>query len=256
MLFLLILAFIVAGVLAMPEVRGWAGEKVTSAGLWHALDEAIYRRIDNLIVPSSNGTTQVDHILVSVYGVFVIETKNMKGWIYGSANEDTWTQVLFKEKHKFQNPLRQNYRHTRCLGEYLGVDHKVFRPIVWFIGDCTFKTVMPSNVLSSGLIPYLKSVTDRCLTGQQVDEIEQVLRALKDNPVASRAEHLQSLEQRYESMTACPRCGAPLRQTTARNGPRAGDDFLACSRFPACRYTRDLAPAEQSRGRGSRNGIV
>ncbi len=247
MLVLLILAIIIAGVLTMPAVRGWIGEKVTTVGLWGALDKEAYRRIDDVIVPASNGTTQVDHIVVSVYGIFVIETKNMKGWIYGTADQDTWTQVLGREKHRFQNPLKQNYRHTRCLSEYLGLDHALFRPIVWFVGNCELKTVMPPNVLDSGLAPYLKSFTDRCLTEQQVDEVEHALRVLKNNPVASRAEHVQSLEERHQSTTTCPRCGAPLRQRTARRGPQQGSDFLACSRYPACRYTRNLGQANQLR---------
>ena len=66
------------------------------------------------MVPSRNGTTQIDHILVSAYGIFVIETKNLKGWIFGSAENATWTQVLAGKKYPFQNPLKQNYRHTRC----------------------------------------------------------------------------------------------------------------------------------------------
>jgi hypothetical protein len=197
MLLLLVLVIIVAAVLALPEVRGWIGEKTTSLGMSLSLDEEIYRRIDNLIVPSRGGTTQIDHILVSPFGIFVIETKNMKGWIFGSANQGTWTQVLFKEKHVFQNPLRQNYRHTRYLSEYLCLDHSLFQSIVWFIGDCTFKTPMPSNVLNSGLVPYLKGFTDRRLTNGQVTEIAKSLRALKENPVATGSEHVRSLQERH-----------------------------------------------------------
>jgi restriction system protein len=69
-------------------VKGWIGEKVTSAGMWAFLDKDIYRRIDDVIVPASNGTTQIDHVIVSVYGIFVIETKNIKGWIFGSPGND------------------------------------------------------------------------------------------------------------------------------------------------------------------------
>jgi len=201
MLVLFTLVIIGIAVLALPEVRGWVGEKITTVGVWLFLDKATYRRIDNVIVPAADGTTQIDHILVSVYGVFVIETKNMKGWIFGSPDQDSWTQVIFKAKHTFQNPLRQNYRHTRCLSEYLRVDHALFHSVVWFIGDCTFKTPLPANVLSSGLVAYLKGFTHPCLTAQQVNEVFQALRTLKDNPVASRRDHLQSLEDRHDPAT-------------------------------------------------------
>jgi restriction system protein len=98
-------------------IKGWLGEKTTTFGMWIHLDDDVYHRIDNLIVPASNGTTQIDHVLVSVFGVFVIETKNIKGWIFGSPEQDKWTQVLFGKKYHFQNPIKQNYRHTRCLSE-------------------------------------------------------------------------------------------------------------------------------------------
>jgi hypothetical protein len=239
-LFVLVLILLVVSVLALPEVRGWMGEKTTTVGMWLSLDEEVYRRIDNLIVPSRGGTTQIDHILVSVYGIFVIETKNMKGWIFGSAENDRWTQVLFGRKRQFQNPLKQNYRHTRSLAEYLHLDHRVFHSVVWFIGDCTFKTEMPENVLDSGLSPYIEQFSGRCLTEQQVAEIERTLRALKENPVATKNEHLRSLRDRHESWTECPRCGAPLEQQIAKRGPRAGKPFLGCSRYPACKYIRNL----------------
>jgi hypothetical protein len=239
MLLLFALVLILAAGLALPAVRGWVGEKTTSLGMRLVLDADTYRRIDNVIVPSWNGTTQIDHIVVSVYGIFVIETKNLKGWIFGSAEDDTWTQALFGTKYRFQNPLKQNYRHTRCLAEYLHLDHRAFHSVVWFIGDCTFKTVMPKNVLDSGLTGYIESFSARCLTDEQVNASERTLQALKDNPFATRSGHLRSLQERHESATACPRCGAPLTQRMAKRGPRAGSPFLGCSRYPACRYLKN-----------------
>jgi len=135
----------------------------------------------------------LDHVLVSVYGIFVIETKNMKGWIFGSKDNERWTQTFGNKKYSFQNPLRQNYRHTKCLSEYLGLDHRLFHSVVWFIGECTFKTEMPPNVLASGLTSYIKEFTGCCLTEGQVTDIEHRLRELNDSPVATRSEHVHSL---------------------------------------------------------------
>jgi restriction system protein len=157
MFLLFVLVVIVAAVLALPQVPGWIGEKTTTVGMRLRLDAEAYRQINNGIVPSRNDITQIDQILVSVFGVFVIETKNMKGRIFGSAEDDTWTQMLGGRKHQFQNPLKQNYRHPRCLAEYLHLDHRVFHSVVWFIGDCTLKTPMPENVLASGLSGYIKN---------------------------------------------------------------------------------------------------
>ena len=67
--------------------EGWFGEKKTQVKLWFSLNKELYRRFHDVIIPSSNGTTQVDHILVSPFGLFIVETKNLKGWIYGSETQ-------------------------------------------------------------------------------------------------------------------------------------------------------------------------
>jgi restriction system protein len=87
-------------------IKGRLGEKITAFGLWLKLDPRVYRRIHNVILPGRNNTAQIDHVIVSIYGLFVMETKNMDGWIFGSAQQETWTQQFFKKKFKFQNPLR------------------------------------------------------------------------------------------------------------------------------------------------------
>jgi restriction system protein len=219
--------------------KGWLGEKTTTFGMWFFLDENIYHRIDNIIVPAHDGTTQIDHVLISVYGVFVIETKNLKGWIYGSANDRQWTQNLFGKKFHFQNPLHQNYRHTKCLSEYLGLDHNLFRSVVFFISECEFKTEMPDNVVNAHLGRYFKKFTQPCLTVEQVKDIGGKLLPLKAGHSITKAEHLHSLEVRHESMN-CPKCGGQLKERTAKHGANAGGRFFGCSNHPRCKYTRNI----------------
>ena len=77
-------------------LKGWIGELKTGFNLWAGLDKKLYRRFHDIIIPSSHGTTQIDHILVSPFGIFVVETKNYKGWIYGSEDQSTWIQVIYK----------------------------------------------------------------------------------------------------------------------------------------------------------------
>ena len=80
--------------LKTPWFKGWFGEAIVNLLALLLLDKNRYHRINNVTLPSENGTTQIDHIIVSVYGVFVVETKNMKGWIFGSADQSTWTQKI------------------------------------------------------------------------------------------------------------------------------------------------------------------
>lgn len=222
-------------------LKGWVGEQITCLGMWMFLDKRIYRRVQGVILPTTRGTTQIDHVLVSPFGVFVIETKNMKGWIFGRENDEKWTQVLFGRKYRFQNPLRQNYRHTKCLAEFLKLEHSLFHSIVFFIGDCRFKTPMPANVMSSGLASYIKSFRQPRLGSDRISAIDSTLKASKVNPDLSLRVHLASLKSRHGSTTACPRCGGHLEQKVARRGRSPGHSFLGCSRYPACEFTRDLA---------------
>ncbi|MGR5279715.1 nuclease-related domain-containing protein, partial [Vibrio rotiferianus] len=87
-----------------------------------------------------------DHIVVSKYGIFVVETKNMKGWIFGSARQRQWTQKIYRHSSKFQNPLHQNYKHIKALETLLGCSEEHLHSVIVFIGDSTFKTEMPPNV--------------------------------------------------------------------------------------------------------------
>ncbi len=224
----------------MSRLRGWLGEKITMFGMWLFLDKKVYRRFHDVIVPTSNGTTQIDHLVVSPFGLFVIETKNFKGWIFGSEDQPRWTQSLYGKKFSFQNPLRQNFRHTKCVEEYFELDPTVLHSIVFFIGECTFKTPMPSNVLRSGLSSHIRSYQQVLLSDAEIDRIMLAIRSLKDNRLLNHRSHMKSLQERHSSTTKCPRCGAELVTRMTKSGVNAGSTFLGCSEFPKCRYTKKV----------------
>lgn len=81
------------------------------------LDPEYYKIINDVLLPSSGNTktTQIDHIVVSNFGIFCIETKDYSGWIFGRATDEYWTQVLYHEKYRFYNPMRQNYAHVKSV---------------------------------------------------------------------------------------------------------------------------------------------
>ncbi len=220
-------------------VKGWFGEKITAVGLLSKLDKDIYHAIHDVIIPAPDGTTQVDHVLVSKYGLFVIETKNIRGWIYGDTQNDRWTQNVYGKKSQFQNPLKQNYRHTKCLAEFLKIDHGLIRSVVFFIGDCEFKTPMPSNVLNQGLSSYIEKFTQECLKKNKVKEIKDRLLALKQDKSLNHRTHLASLRERHDLATTCPKCGAQLIERIAKQGSHAGNTFVGCSNYPRCNYLRE-----------------
>lgn len=106
-------AIMLLSILKSPWVKGYIGELLVRLFAHWQLDEQTYHRLHNVTLTTPDGTTQIDHVFLSPYGIFVLETKNIKGWIFGSEQQSQWTQKLYKRSFKFQNPLRQNYKLNR-----------------------------------------------------------------------------------------------------------------------------------------------
>ena len=225
--------------------KGWLGEAQGALAHLLFLDRSVYHTLNNVTLATANGTTQIDHVIVSRHGIFVIEAKNMKGWIFGNERDPQWTQSFTRAKFRFQNPLHQNYRHTRALADFLQVDHDKFHSVVMFWGEATLKTDMPPNVLTRGYTAYIKSKREVLFSDEEVAEMTEALTSGRlPKGRATRKAHLESLQNRHESTTTCPKCGGALVQRSARSGPNAGKPFLGCSTFPKCRFTRPVPPAE------------
>lgn len=218
-------------------ISGWFGE--VQGSLAHLfLDSDTYFKLNNVTIPTSNGTTQIDHLIVSKFGIFVVETKNMKGWIFGGEQDRQWTQSLFGKKYRFQNPLHQNYRHTRALSQFLGIEHDKIYSVVMFWGDCKLKTPMPSNVLTHGYLSYFKSRSQVIFSDE---EVQQLVAAINNGMLpqtwGTRQRHVADLKERFSSTTTCPKCGNALVLRIAKSGQNAGSQFYGCCKFPSCRYT-------------------
>jgi len=115
-----------------------------------------FHLLNNITIPFQGGTTQIDHVLVSTKGVFVIETKHYSGWIFGSEKSDQWTQVLYRIKSRFQNPIHQNYRHVKAIQQMLDfLPKEQIHSIVVFSGSATFKSSIPNGVIYLSQLVYL-----------------------------------------------------------------------------------------------------
>jgi hypothetical protein len=117
----ILVAFLIS--LKLAYWKGKFGERLVYRNL-KKLDSKKYKVLSNLLLPSDGNTptTQIDHIVVSNFGIFCIETKAYKGWIFGNINDQKWTQVIFNHKERFYNPFRQNYAHIKALESALGTD--------------------------------------------------------------------------------------------------------------------------------------
>jgi hypothetical protein len=224
----------------MSHFKGWFGEFCTRIGLWLRLNSRTYRQFHNVVVPTSNGTTQIDHLIVSPYGLFVIETKMMNGWIFGSEQDSQWTQKFYKKSFRFQNPLRQNHRHLCCLEECLQVPRDRMHSIIFFIGDAELKTPMPGNVLTHGLSSHIRRHREPLLSEQEVERIIAAIQGLKRDRSLNHTAHMASLTERHSSTTRCPKCGSELIERRSKKGDNPGSTFLGCKSYPRCRFTKPL----------------
>ena len=113
-----------------PRRKGARGEALVARRLREGLP-AGYLVLNDVYLPLADGTTtQIDHVVVSQFGIFVVETKTYAGWIFGDERSAQWTQTIYRKKSRFQNPLRQNYRHICALADNLGIDRSYFQSVI------------------------------------------------------------------------------------------------------------------------------
>jgi len=189
----------------LPEIKGRIGEKHVRKGLIKSLDETKYNIINDVTLPlEDGGTTQIDHIVVSNFGVFVIETKNMSGWIFGNEHQAKWTQTIQRSKYPFQNPLRQNYKHTKTLAHLLNMPHEQFHSVVVFTSNAELKTKMPNNVGHlKGMMLYIKSFDEEVSDNQTKLEIISLVQSIKlKQGRTTNKQHVKYLKEEHESRAA------------------------------------------------------
>lgn len=159
-----------------------------------------YHLMNNVTLRVRDGTTQVDHILVARCGIFVIETKNYKGWIFADPKHANWTQVLFRRKFRFQNPMFQNYKHLCAVQDALDfLPRDAIKSVVVFTGDAEFKTAMPEGVYSiARFIDHLQHQRQDVLSLNRVQfcvgRLESTRLALTRE---TDVEHVQNLRRRH-----------------------------------------------------------
>jgi ribosomal protein L37AE/L43A len=237
--FLIPIAFL-AFVLKSPWFKGIIGEFMVNLAAKLLLDKAKYHLLKNVTLPTDDGTTQIDHIIISKYGIFVVETKNMKGWIFGSPNQKVWTQQIFKHKSKFQNPIHQNYKHVKTLESLLELKEGQIFSVIVFVGNSTFKTDMPENVTyAGGYIRYIKSKEQELLSTSQVNQIIQQIEtgrlvpSFKTNK--EHVKHVNNIIAEKQNKKLCPKCGRGMVIRKAKQGSNKGNSFWGCTNFPKCR---------------------
>ncbi len=126
--------------------------------------------------------------------------KDYKGWIFASPTHETWTQVLFRLRFNFQNPIFQNKRHVRAVQSLLDfLPPETIRSIIVFTGESQFKTETPQGVIPiSQLVGYLRAQTEEVMSLNRVQfcvgRLETARLAISGE---TDVEHIRSLQQRH-----------------------------------------------------------
>lgn len=232
-------------------IRGKAGEYRIAKRL-STLPEELYKVLHNVILPTTDGiTTQIDHIVVSRFGIFVIETKTYSGWIFGNAYQPQWTQCRgwgrYAKKSYFQNPIHQNWRHICTLADLLHLPPESFHSVVAFCGNAELKTEMPANVLyGSKLADYIRTFDQPTLSDEAIAKILLTIEVWQASVgKLRRAKHVSNLRAAHDPQKLaqacesgelkCPKCGAPMVLRQPKSG---GEPFYGCSTYPKCRCRR------------------
>lgn len=220
------------------ENRGQFGEFSTEYALTNNNLEGELIVLKNIYVTYQGKTSEIDLLMIHEKGIFVFESKNYSGWIFGNASQLNWTQSLQNgEKHHFYNPIRQNKTHIKALSEYLDMPVSSFISYIVFSERCSLKSV-PDDTdkvvivrrpkMLKKLRAYLRSAVN-LYSADEVHQLAQKLQPLTNKSEAKKQQHIDDIKEK------CPFCGSELVLRHGKYG-----QFWGCSTYPKCRFTRPL----------------
>lgn len=228
------------------------------------------RYLFNVYIPKNNKeTTELDVVLLHESGIYVFESKNYSGWIFGTETQQYWTQTLptgrgRSQKNQFYNPVWQNKGHLKWLQTFLADQTLPFYSYIVFSDRCTLKNITLTsgkhyvvnryNLFSAVQQNIAKAGIQ--LSPGKIDEIFEKLYPLTQIGEAEKIIHVRNIQQRTQDnfsqnlsaaaatpnaeKTLCPRCGGRLVMRSASKGKYQGKRFLGCSNYPKCRYIENL----------------
>jgi len=164
--------------IASPRFRGDIAETRVRRILAAGLEKNRYTVLNDVTIPSSGGTAHIDHIVVSRFGIFVIESQHARGSVSGGEFQERWKQYHLRRFTRFENPMHRNALQVQALENLLKVPASKLQPVVVMVGQKGFKTPMPGNLLPpEKLIAYMRKKARHILDGDQADRL---LTAIED----------------------------------------------------------------------------
>lgn len=225
----------------MTQVVGFAGEYWVQKELNKLPGEYLF--LSDVMLEIEGKTTQIDHIVFSKYGIFVIETKQRNTYITGNEHDKYWIVKAGRKKHYMYNPIHQNYGHKKAIEKILGLDDNQVIDIVCVSGQANLR-------IKSNKVVRVERLVDRILFEKEEKIQDYVSMAHRINAMnivdkKYRKQHIEDIKENINNnteelrkevvMNRCPRCGNELVIRKGKTG-----EFVGCLSFPKCRYTKEI----------------
>lgn len=215
------------------KIIGWFGEHWTKEAL-NTLPKDKYSIINDVFIKVNNSTHQIDHVIVSPYGIFSIETKQYNGYITGNKYDKNWVRHLGKKKLYYTNPIRQNYGHVKALSELLDIDENKIFNVVCIPSRAKLK------IRDDGELVRYDTIVNKILSYKEIiiDDPNEIIEIINKNNITDKnikLEHIKNIRENIidKDPSKCPWCGSQLVERNGKYG-----SFIGCSNYPRCKYTK------------------
>ncbi len=215
------------------KIIGWFGELWTKQEL-NKLPKDKYIILNDVLIKEKDNTHQIDHVVVSPYGIFSIETKQYNGYITGNKYDKNWVRHSGKNKYYYTNPIRQNYGHVKALSGLLNIDESKIFNIVCVPSKARLKIEHDGELVRvNTIINRIISYRDEIISNPDEIVNEIIENNITDNNI--KKEHIKNIKENIidKDSNKCPKCGSQLVERKGKYGT-----FIGCSNYPKCKYTR------------------
>lgn len=187
--------------------KGRNGEYLTSKIIErHALQS--HKQLLNVYIPKRNSDelTEIDLLYIDRTGLYVMESKNYSGWIFGTETQQQWTQTMpNKKKYKFFNPIRQNATHIRAIQDFLDLPKEAIHSVIVFSERCTLKKVGVTSqnvhvIKREDLMRFIQTQKQSAKQFFSQDDIQAIYNKLVPQMQVSnevKKQHIQTIQQKY-----------------------------------------------------------
>lgn len=231
---IILLIVIIVLEIHLIKIIGWFGEHWVKKEL-KKLPKDKYKILNDVMISINDRMPQIDHIVVSEYGIFVIETKQYNGYFTGGKYDKKWVRHGIK-KYYYTNPIRQNYGHVMSICELLNLDKSKVFNIICIPSDAKLKIEHDGELTRYfTIVDKINSYKDKI-----IDNPDVYYQKIKESNITSKKlrkehdEYVKKLKTDFDD-TMCPKCGGKLVERKGEYGP-----FIGCSNYPKCKYTEKI----------------